>query len=292
LSAVPHWIPPPVSCAAWDSGRRPGCRATFMKSESFEKPELDLEKEKRPPFMTRPRIVETDQGIQGAFNVESYDAMQRYLRDKGWIETDAIIKSGISTGKALEICPGPGYLGLKWLKKTAGFTACSSRAAVSSSAICGGTSLSQSGGFFISIPGPDQSVPAFLHRSAQVTRPAKSKVFWNTRPLPEPKSVRIRSVINSRGGNSENRNHPVPANRGCLPREHGLRLRPGWERSLRRTRECGDGGIFILRRMSGQAGRSTRETHDRSRRGDHFPRFVHSEGQPLSISMPEFCGNA
>ena len=40
------------------------------------------------------------------------------MRDKGWIETDNIIKAGISRGHALEIGPGPGYLGLEWLKKT------------------------------------------------------------------------------------------------------------------------------------------------------------------------------
>ena len=42
------------------------------------------------------------------------------MRDKGWIETDAIIKSGIQYGHALEIGPGPGYVGLEWLKHTDG----------------------------------------------------------------------------------------------------------------------------------------------------------------------------
>ena len=70
--------------------------------------------------MTRPRITETDQGIQGEFNVAMYDEMQRRLRDKGWMGTDAIIKSGIAEGHALELGPGPGYLGLEWLKKTEG----------------------------------------------------------------------------------------------------------------------------------------------------------------------------
>jgi len=70
--------------------------------------------------MVKPRIVETDEGIQGEFNVEIFNKMQRRFRDKGWIETDAIIKSGIDSGLALEIGPGPGYLGLEWLKKTNG----------------------------------------------------------------------------------------------------------------------------------------------------------------------------
>lgn len=68
--------------------------------------------------MTRSRIPETNQGIQGEFTVEIYDQMQRRLRDKGWIETRDIIKSGITHGLTLEIGPGPGYLGLEWLKNT------------------------------------------------------------------------------------------------------------------------------------------------------------------------------
>jgi ubiquinone/menaquinone biosynthesis C-methylase UbiE len=70
--------------------------------------------------MPKARIVETDSGIQGEFNVTMYDVMQRRLRDRGWIETNDIIHSGINEGLALEIGPGPGYLGLEWLRKTEG----------------------------------------------------------------------------------------------------------------------------------------------------------------------------
>ena len=70
--------------------------------------------------MTKPRVKETDQGIQGDVTVQIYDAFQRGMRDKGWIETDAIIKSGIRYGHALEVGPGPGYVGLEWLRKTEG----------------------------------------------------------------------------------------------------------------------------------------------------------------------------
>ena len=70
--------------------------------------------------MVRPRVPETDQGIQGQLTVEVYDQMQRRLRDKGWIETQDVIKAGITSGLALEIGPGPGYLGLEWLKNTQG----------------------------------------------------------------------------------------------------------------------------------------------------------------------------
>lgn len=68
--------------------------------------------------MARDRIVETEEGIQDPRSVAMYDEMLRNLRDRGWLETLAIIRSGITTGNALEIGPGPGYLGLEWLKKT------------------------------------------------------------------------------------------------------------------------------------------------------------------------------
>jgi len=70
--------------------------------------------------MTGERIVETHDGIQDEFTVEVYDQFLKRMRDKGWMETDQIIKAGINQGSALEIGPGPGYLGLEWLKKTEG----------------------------------------------------------------------------------------------------------------------------------------------------------------------------
>jgi ubiquinone/menaquinone biosynthesis C-methylase UbiE len=68
--------------------------------------------------MTKPRIPETDHGIQGEFTVAAYDEMQRTLRDRGWIETKALLAHGLTLGNALEIGHGPGYLGLEWLKST------------------------------------------------------------------------------------------------------------------------------------------------------------------------------
>jgi len=70
--------------------------------------------------MVRERVIETNDGIQGEFTVEIYDQMQRRFRDKGWMETKAIIRSGINKGSVLEVGPGPGYLGLEWLKQTNG----------------------------------------------------------------------------------------------------------------------------------------------------------------------------
>ena len=68
----------------------------------------------------RPRVPETGDGITGDFNVVMYDRLQRNLRDKGWIETKALLKEGITSGHALEVGSGPGYLGLEWLKSTQG----------------------------------------------------------------------------------------------------------------------------------------------------------------------------
>ena len=72
--------------------------------------------------MVKPRVTETDEGITGEPITQAYDAMMRRLRDKGWLETKAIINAGITSGLALEIGPGPGYLGLEWLKNTEGTT--------------------------------------------------------------------------------------------------------------------------------------------------------------------------
>jgi ubiquinone/menaquinone biosynthesis C-methylase UbiE len=72
--------------------------------------------------LVKPRIIETDEGIQGEFTVEVYDRMMRNLRDKGWIETELVLKTGINHGLCLEVGPGPGYLGLEWLNKTEGTT--------------------------------------------------------------------------------------------------------------------------------------------------------------------------
>ncbi len=70
--------------------------------------------------MTKQRVPETDHGITGEVTVAAYDEMQRGLRDKGYIETKALLASGITRGHALEVGHGPGYLGLEWLKNTSG----------------------------------------------------------------------------------------------------------------------------------------------------------------------------
>ena len=66
--------------------------------------------------MTRQRVPETDHGIVGATTVEAFDAFARTMRDKGYHHIEGFIQAGCSGGKALEIGPGPGYVGLEWLK--------------------------------------------------------------------------------------------------------------------------------------------------------------------------------
>jgi ubiquinone/menaquinone biosynthesis C-methylase UbiE len=68
--------------------------------------------------MTKPRVVETEEGLQGEFVANAYDVMMRQSRDKGQLFTNKILEVGITSGLVLEIGPGPGYLGLEWLKQT------------------------------------------------------------------------------------------------------------------------------------------------------------------------------
>jgi len=70
--------------------------------------------------MVRQRVIETMEGIQDGFDVASYDRMMRKMWKRGWVETKEVIQSEITQGTALEISPGPGYLGIDWLQKTDG----------------------------------------------------------------------------------------------------------------------------------------------------------------------------
>ena len=67
--------------------------------------------------MTKPRVIETQDGIQDALTVEIFDRFARGMRDKGWNNVDSILSAGVTGKNALEIGPGPGYVGLEWLKK-------------------------------------------------------------------------------------------------------------------------------------------------------------------------------
>ena len=67
--------------------------------------------------MAGQRVVETNEGIQGEDMVAVFDQFARNMRDKGYHPVEALIKAGIRKGRALEIGPGPGYVGLEWLKR-------------------------------------------------------------------------------------------------------------------------------------------------------------------------------
>ena len=68
------------------------------------------------------RVPETDEGLQGDALAGRYDAMQRHIRDRGWIQDriDEIRNAGIDSGDVLEIGCGPGYLGLEWMSQANG----------------------------------------------------------------------------------------------------------------------------------------------------------------------------
>ncbi len=66
--------------------------------------------------MAKKRIIETNEGIQDELTVDVFDRFAKTMRDKGWNNVDAFIKAGITRGSVIEIGPGPGYVGLEWLK--------------------------------------------------------------------------------------------------------------------------------------------------------------------------------
>jgi len=72
--------------------------------------------------MIKERIPETNEGIQEHITVEIFNRFACYMRDKGWNNVDSFIASGITGGHVLEIGPGPGYVGLEWLKRCPGGT--------------------------------------------------------------------------------------------------------------------------------------------------------------------------
>lgn len=70
--------------------------------------------------MVKERIIETNEGIQNEITAEVFDRFARGMRDRGLMHTNAFLKAGITGGNVLEIGPGPGYVGLEWLKAATG----------------------------------------------------------------------------------------------------------------------------------------------------------------------------
>lgn len=67
--------------------------------------------------MIRPRVIETNEGIQNELTVEIFQEFAENMRDKGWNNVDTMIASGITGKDILEIGPGPGFVGLELAKK-------------------------------------------------------------------------------------------------------------------------------------------------------------------------------
>jgi ubiquinone/menaquinone biosynthesis C-methylase UbiE len=67
-----------------------------------------------------PRIPEREDATRGMSYVDAYDELQSMLHRNGWLGTEDLFCCGIEAGSALEIGPGPGYVGLDWLDRTRG----------------------------------------------------------------------------------------------------------------------------------------------------------------------------
>lgn len=67
--------------------------------------------------MTKPRIMETNEGIQSEITATVFNEFAACMRDKGWNGVEGMIASGIGGGEILEIGPGPGFVGLELVKK-------------------------------------------------------------------------------------------------------------------------------------------------------------------------------
>ncbi len=72
--------------------------------------------------MVKPRVPpeDDDHGEADSTGNCDYNTVTRYRLNRGWVGADLIISEGIKSGLALEIGPGPGYLGLEWLSRTEG----------------------------------------------------------------------------------------------------------------------------------------------------------------------------
>ena len=68
--------------------------------------------------MTTTRVPETNDTTSGRAQADAYDLMQATLWQQGWLETGDLLLEGITSGSALEVGSGPGYLGLDWLLRT------------------------------------------------------------------------------------------------------------------------------------------------------------------------------
>lgn len=68
--------------------------------------------------MTTTRVPETNDTTSGRAYADAFDRMQANLWQQGRLETEDLLLEGMTSGSALEVGSGPGYLGLDWLLRT------------------------------------------------------------------------------------------------------------------------------------------------------------------------------
>lgn len=68
--------------------------------------------------MATTRVPETNDTTSGRVYADAFDRMQANLWRQGWLETEDLLREGITSGSTLEVGSGPGYLGLDWLLRT------------------------------------------------------------------------------------------------------------------------------------------------------------------------------
>ncbi len=64
-------------------------------------------------MIKKPRISESETGIQDPVTAGMYDRLARQLRDWGWNGVREMLSAGLGSGALLELGPGPGYVGLE-----------------------------------------------------------------------------------------------------------------------------------------------------------------------------------
>jgi ubiquinone/menaquinone biosynthesis C-methylase UbiE/Mn-dependent DtxR family transcriptional regulator len=94
----------------------------FRRLEEIVSEQFSSRPSPRETMKFEKRIPETNDGIQDEITVEQYDQMQKSLRDNHHLPVQELVGCTKEGYHALEIGPGPGYLGLEWLSHTDGTT--------------------------------------------------------------------------------------------------------------------------------------------------------------------------
>ena len=91
--------------------------------------QVDIFLRKMECFFILSRMERVPEGGEVVDYCGSLDSAMRWIRDRGWFQavfpaflttTQMLVAAGIRGGRALEIGPGSGYLGLEWLQNATG----------------------------------------------------------------------------------------------------------------------------------------------------------------------------